>query len=293
MEIKVMKNANIAPYVVFSETAYYNMLKLFRSTTASTKEFMFIGTVSKTTIDQQKLYLIEDIKLIPQESNSGAFCETDDDRYPAWLHENFPTVEQKRLVRLNGHSHVYMAVEPSSVDDANIEKMMQYVDDFFIQLIMNKKQEIKINLWDKESGLIFNNCTYYLKIGQSYLKFENSKTTVPTIFRLPELKIENFQPTNDPYIFKQNEVYLNLLTNSTSIISDKLEYNPFRPIFAKIPESEVKDVDQQFKDLLKQPKIPPSYQQYMYGNSLFETPDEDYWDQRYYTPKKPKKGGKK
>lgn len=292
MEIKLMSNSNLTPYITFSELAYYKMLRLFKADVAASKEFMFIGTVEKPN---PNTYFITDIALIPQEANSGAFCETDDDRYPAWLHENYPTIEQKKTVRLNGHSHVNMAVEPSGVDNSNIEKMMQYVDDFFIQLIINRKQEIKINLWDKQNGIIFNNCEYYLQISTAIVKFENSKSTVPSIYLLPELKLENFEKTESPYIFKHGSIYVDLLNNSTSIKTSLLDYTPGKPIKANVPLSDLKFINKEFKDLLKQNNFALNNSYYA---SIYNDLGDDYEYAYDWKPKPPKqetkkKGGKK
>lgn len=292
MEIKLMNNSNLTPYITFSELAYYRMLRLFKADVATSKEFMFIGTVEKPN---PNTYFITNISLIPQEANSGAFCETDDDRYPVWLHENFPTVEQKKTVRLNGHSHVNMAVEPSGVDNSNIEKMMQYVDDFFIQLIINRKQEIKINLWDKQNGIIFNNCEYYLQIGDAVVKFENSKSTTPSIYLLPELKLENFEKTESPYVFKHDSIYVDLLNNSTSIKTPYLIYLPGKPIMANVPLNELRIVNDEFKNLLKQNK--PTLASSYYGFLCEEVNgayDYDYgWKPKPPKQEAKKKGGKK
>lgn len=268
MEVKLMNNSKITPKVIFNENAYYDMLSFFTAKVTNSKEFMFIGTVEKL---KDNIYWITSTQLIPQEANSGAFCETDDDRYPGWLHDHFPTVELKNKVRLNGHSHVNMAVEPSGTDNQNIEKMMQYVDDFFIQLIINKRQEIKINLWDKETGLIFNTCPYYVQIGEAIVKFENSNTSIPKLIKLPELKLEDFKPTPEKNTFSNGTVTINLINNITTISTDKLYYTPGQKLIALTTEPEIKQIEEQFKVLLKTPK----YNNLTYNNDL------DYDDNPY------------
>lgn len=299
MEIKTMNKIQKAlPRIVFLENAYYNMIKLYTAKITETKEFMFIGTVSKVDNKGVKVYTIQDIKLIPQESNSGAYCETDDDRYPAWLHENFPTVQDKMKVRLNGHSHVNMAVNPSGTDDNNIEKMMQYVDDYFIQLIINRRQEIKINLWDKEAGLIFNNCSYFIEVGDTLIKVNDSSTGTGSIVSLPELNANDFTTTTDKFIFKNNNVYIDVLRNQTFIISDKLIYRPNKPIEAIVSENEKKEIEKSFTELLKTPKFQSPHQQsFPYYDDVYSEDARDYsyyynkWAK--YDEKPKKKGGKK
>lgn len=289
MEIKAMPNNNKStPKIIFSEQAYYDMVSFYTAKITDNKEFMFIGVVDKL---KNNVYHITDIKLIPQTANSGAFCETDDDAYPGWLHETFPNVKDKMKVRLNGHSHVNMAVEPSGIDNQNIERMMQYVDDFFIQLIINRRQEIKINLWDKESGLIFNTCSYFIQIGEALLKISNSSTAIPELVKLPELKLEDFKPTLHPNIYSNGTVIIDLLSNKTSILTEKLEYKPGMKISVLTTETDAKEIETQFIKLLKQPKTltqPP------YFNNIYDGYDEDdyYYDRSYWQPQK-QKGGRK
>lgn len=273
MEIKAMPNNNKStPKIIFSEQAYYDMVSFYTAKITDNKEFMFIGVVDKL---KNNVYHITDIKLIPQTANSGAFCETDDDAYPAWLHETFPNVKDKLKVRLNGHSHVNMAVEPSGVDNQNIERMMQYVDDYFIQLIINRRQEIKINLWDKESGLIFNTCAYFIQIGEALLKIPSSNTAIPELVKLPELKLEDFKPTIYPNIYSNGTVVIDLLSNKTSILTEKLEYKPGMKISVLTTDTDAKEIEAQFTKLLKQPKyVTPTYQQ----SSLYD----DYYDEAPY-----------
>lgn len=289
MEVKLMDKVQRAiPKIIFSEQAYHNMIKLYSAKITEVKEFMFIGVVEKITANDAKIYTIKDIKLIPQESNSGAYCETDDDRYPAWLHETFPTIEDKKKVRLNGHSHVNMAVNPSGVDNANIEKMMQYVDDYFIQLIINRRHEIKINLWDKESGLVYNNCSYFVKIDNAVVRFENSTTNTGSIVSIPDLKLEDFETTNDKYIFKNKNLYVDVLNNNTMIITKKLVFRHNKPIEAIVSDKEKKEIEKEFSQLLKQQ--PKTINSFAYYDDLFEQEDITYYG-HYSTPKK--KGGKK
>lgn len=294
MEIKIMNNNTIStPYIVFTEDAYYKMTSFYSAKISETKEFMFVGTVEKHIKNKIKTYIITDILLIPQESNSGAYCETDDEKYPAWLHENFPKVEDKLKVRLNGHSHVNMGVSPSGVDDNNIEKMMQYVDDFFIQLIINRNHNIMINLWDKETGLIYDNCPYFVTIKEAILKFEDSLTKTPTIVKLPNLNIKDFEATDDPYIFKNKYIFVDLLKNKTSLVTDKLIFTDSSKLTPRVTPEEKTEIEKDFKDKLKN--------NYNYSSlirfypSEEEGPDEIYATPYYYgKPKsKTKKGGKK
>ena len=54
-----------------------------------------------------------------------------------------------------GHSHVNMGTSPSGQDDRQMDDFAQTVGDYMIRVIANKKGDIRVCLWDYESGLIY------------------------------------------------------------------------------------------------------------------------------------------
>ena len=67
------------------------------------------------------------------------------------------TTEQVNTKRFHGHSHVNMATGPSGVDEQFYQDLLTQVNDFFIILVTNKKNENTIRFYDKENNIIYNN----------------------------------------------------------------------------------------------------------------------------------------
>lgn len=85
-------------------------------------------------------YLLKNI-LIPPQENEPAFVTTKDDEYLPWFFKN---VTQKNLgtqLRLHGHTHPTFAPIPSGTDVKQFKNLLEEVDNYFIQLILNNDME--------------------------------------------------------------------------------------------------------------------------------------------------------
>ena len=147
-----MKDESKKPIIIFTSKAYAELVSMHKTNYSKSLEFMYIGEVLKN----ENNYIIKHFNIVPQCKNSGAYCETDDDKYAIWLQQTYD-VKDRDKIRLHGHSHVNMATSPSGTDDSNVLNMMSFVDDYFIQLISNNKLVTTINLYDKQSMLIYKN----------------------------------------------------------------------------------------------------------------------------------------
>lgn len=147
-----MKDESKKPIIIFTSKAYAELVSMHKTNYSKSLEFMYIGEVLKN----ENNYIIKHFNIIPQCKNSGAYCETDDDKYAIWLQQTYD-IKDRDKIRLHGHSHVNMATSPSGTDDSNVLNMMSFVDDYFIQLISNNKLVTTINLYDKQSMLIYKN----------------------------------------------------------------------------------------------------------------------------------------
>ena len=56
-----------------------------------------------------------------------------------------------------GHSHVDMGVISSAQDDKQMETFADGGHNWFIRIIVNKKGDIRLDLYDYENGIIYNN----------------------------------------------------------------------------------------------------------------------------------------
>ncbi len=127
-------------------------------------------------------YIITDILVYPQEV-SAATVEMDTEKYAAWLMEN---IEDERFdnIRMQGHSHVRMAPNPSSVDLNHQEEILNMLgeDDFYIFMIWNKSFARNIKIYDMKENTLFENGDVTVRIldevGSLDEFLKNAKTMV-------------------------------------------------------------------------------------------------------------------
>ena len=138
------------PIVQVTAEAYMGMLELINQ---STVECSWHGLVQKNG----DVYTIYGLLVFPQR-NSATSTTTDEKEFAEWqtqliLDPNFP-IEH---LRMHGHSHVNMNVFSSGVDDQYQKDLIAKVDDgdYYIFMIMNKKMELCIFLYDFEQQVLF------------------------------------------------------------------------------------------------------------------------------------------
>ena len=136
------------PKISFTEQAYLKILQIIFATDL---EIAWHGTVQ--VVDDLE-YVITDVLLYPQSATSTT-VESDDDDYPSWLH-NLDD-ETFNSIRMQGHSHVDMGVAPSQVDIMNQEDIMSQVKDYYIFMIINRREDLTISLVDMKQGIMYEN----------------------------------------------------------------------------------------------------------------------------------------
>lgn len=104
--------------------------------------------------DEPATFTITDILLYPQEV-TGSTVTTDQQEYQDWMFSL--SDEQLTAMRFQGHSHVNMAVTPSSTDEDHEEGIVNMLknDDFYIFGIFNKKGDKTLRIFDCRTN------TYY------------------------------------------------------------------------------------------------------------------------------------
>lgn len=139
------------PVINITAEAYVKMLELINQ---SAVECSWHGLVKKFS----NAYLIYEILVFPQ-INSATSTTTDEKDFAEWqtkliLDPKFPIEE----LRMHGHSHVNMNVFSSGVDDKYQKDLLTKVEngDYYIFLIMNKKMEMCIFLYDFEQQIMFD-----------------------------------------------------------------------------------------------------------------------------------------
>lgn len=124
-------------------------------------------------------YEVYDVIVEPQKV-TGATVDTDDKEYQPWLN-NQPD-EVFNALRLRGHSHVNMSVSPSQTDIKMWSEIVSQLDGdlFYIFMILNKRGEKTIRIYDMASDIFFDTADVDLTVGGEDISgfIANAKTLV-------------------------------------------------------------------------------------------------------------------
>ena len=141
-------------------------IKMFMLLQEFSKEIAWHGTAHR--IDNEdgdgNGYIITDILVYPQEV-SGASVEMDTEEYAKWLMEND---EDERFynMHMQGHSHVNMQPNPSSVDLNHQDEILEQLgdEDFYIFMIYNKSLKRNIKIFDLKENTLFEDADIDVRI---------------------------------------------------------------------------------------------------------------------------------
>ena len=164
--------------VYFTEIAWLKMQSLIRE---FDKEVAWHGLAFRGEDPEKDEYTITDILVYPQEV-TGATVTSDQTKYQEWLMSHDDDVFNN--IRMQGHSHVNMATNPSSVDLSLYERILDQLDDsmFYIFLIYNKRGEKTYKIYDMAKNILFETGDVTVKIvddGSGLTKFlEDAKSKV-------------------------------------------------------------------------------------------------------------------
>lgn len=147
--------------VYFTPEAWAKMVMLVKE---FDKEVAWHGVASRTDDESANEYVISDILVYPQ-TVSGASVEMDTEEYAKWIMEN---AEDERFnnIQMQGHSHVNMAPNPSSVDLNHQEEILNMLgaEDFYIFMIWNKSFVSNNKVYDLKKNVLFENGDITVKI---------------------------------------------------------------------------------------------------------------------------------
>lgn len=180
------------PTLIIPSDIYVQMLELINQ---SDVECSWHGLVDRNL--RENSYLIYDILVFPQ-INSATATTTDEKEFAEWqtkliIDPEFPIED----LRMHGHSHVNMNVFSSGVDDQYQKDLLAKVEDgdYYIFLIMNKKMEMCIFIYDFEQQILFEKNDIDLRITdiegddiRTWAKdeLEQNVTTSRTYYGLPK-----------------------------------------------------------------------------------------------------------
>jgi len=108
-------------------------------------------------------FTIEDIFVYPQEVTSGTVT-TDQEAYTDWLYGLDDDTFNK--VRMQGHSHVNMSVNPSGVDDNHRKQILEQLENdmFYIFMIWNKSLSIHTLIYDMANNVLYEDKDVEVKL---------------------------------------------------------------------------------------------------------------------------------
>lgn len=111
-------------------------------------------TVRRSEDDDSINYLLDEV-FIPPQTVTGSTVDTDYEEFEKWF-MSIPA-DKINYLKMQCHSHVNMGVSPSGVDTKNQNDIVNTLKDneFYIFMIMNKKLEKYCIIYDKISGIIF------------------------------------------------------------------------------------------------------------------------------------------
>lgn len=142
------------PKLFITAEAYLKMQELVKQYDV---EISWHGLVKRDL--KKNAYLIYDIILFPQ-INTSTSTSTEQEAYAKWLTEIMMDEDETRFndMRMHGHSHVNMSVYSSAVDDTYQTDLLTNIedDDFYIFMILNKKQEMCVLLYDYAQNIVFD-----------------------------------------------------------------------------------------------------------------------------------------
>lgn len=165
--------------VFFTPDAWAKMVTLLRE---FDKEVAWHGVARRGENEEANEYIISDILVYPQ-TVSGASVEMDTEEYAKWIMDN---AEDDRFnnIHMQGHSHVNMAPNPSSVDLNHQEEILNMLgdDDFYIFMIWNKSLANNIKIYDLKKNILFEDkdVTYEHEEGDMDAFVKSAKEMVKT-----------------------------------------------------------------------------------------------------------------
>lgn len=119
-------------------------------------EIGWLGTAYKNV--ENNTIFIDDVYLFDQDVH-GATTEITPEGLSQFAEELLSQgdagIEIWNNLKMWGHSHVNMDVFPSGQDNSQMKTFKEGGHDWFIRLICNKKGEMKLDLYDYETGVVY------------------------------------------------------------------------------------------------------------------------------------------
>ena len=190
-ELKTLIDAKLTlkrPRIIFETSAFDKMRALVRE---CDKEIAWHGVVRQ----EDNVFIVEDILLYPQRITSTT-VEAEEDKYSQWM-VNLDDETHSKL-RLQGHSHVNMGVIPSGIDEKYYDELMDHTEDYYIVMILNKKHEYMLRLYDIPNNVIFEKLLLEVEGHGELAEWANTEITNYITTPAPAY-MYNYLPKNQVY----------------------------------------------------------------------------------------------
>lgn len=153
MKVKLIKG--YTPNLIIDKLAFDKMLEYIHQ---SKLEIGWLGCAERN----EKGFYISDVFLFKQEVHSTTTEITTEglSEFSMELLSQEDGIERWNNMRVWGHSHVDMSTSPSSQDEKQMDLFLENPNEFFIRIIGNKKEHFKIDIWDFETGIIYEDMDY-------------------------------------------------------------------------------------------------------------------------------------
>lgn len=179
-DLKIDETKVEKPVIYLSMEAWIKMQDLVQS---CSEEIAWHATVEKVPYADNKdkwYYFVKQVYVYPQQV-TGTFVDVDPVKWTEWSLQLPDEVFSK--IRFQGHSHVNMATSPSATDQATYQNLLDQLgkDDYYIFMILNKRNEFNIFVYDFAQNIIFDTKDCYVDVllsnGSSLAKWttENMK----------------------------------------------------------------------------------------------------------------------
>lgn len=147
VEEQIVAEHIVEPVIYITVNAYQKIQELVHQASGEVSWHCLVEPMVNTNI-----YLIYDVLVFPQ-IVTGTTTNGVDGDYEMWL-ANLPD-EQFEHCRCHMHSHVNMGVTPSCVDENYYSNLMTHVTDYYITMVINKKNDYHLRFYDKANNILY------------------------------------------------------------------------------------------------------------------------------------------
>lgn len=153
------------------------------------------------------VYFIDDVLLFEQEVHSTTTEITPEglSEFGEEILANEGGIDLWNSIKVWGHSHVNMDTNPSGQDNDQMKVFSDCGHDFFIRIIGNKKRKLRVDLYNFETGVIYNYIPWVEEVTKEELEIINNiKTLEEKIKKLQDqLSLMNVISDEDKKIVKE------------------------------------------------------------------------------------------